>query len=80
MASLSHYLAHWCQTASRNEGESWQKESLTSPYLKSNLASNNSKTEIWANGQRDGRTDEYRWALCSTQQSLANALYFTAVQ
>ena len=32
-------------------------------------------TRMWANAQRDGRPDEYRGALCSTPQSLADAHY-----
>jgi len=36
---------------------------------------------MWASAERDGRPAEYRWrALCSTQQSVANAQYSSAVQ
>jgi len=33
---------------------------------------------MWANAQRDGRPAEYRWrgALCSTLQSLADAMQY----
>jgi len=33
------------------------------------------KLEMWANARRDGRPAEYRWRLCSTPQSLADAHY-----
>ena len=33
------------------------------------------KLEMWANAQRDGRPAEYRCALCSMPQSLADAHY-----
>ena len=36
--------------------------------------------EMWANAQRDGRSAEYRWRLCSTPQSLDDAHYLSAVQ
>jgi len=35
---------------------------------------------MWANAQRDGRPAEYRWRLCSTPQSLADAQYWSTVQ
>jgi len=34
---------------------------------------------MWANAQRDGRPAEYRCALCSTPQSLADAQYWSAM-
>jgi len=37
------------------------------------IIKNKHKLEIWANAQRDGRPVEYRWRLCSTPQSLADA-------
>jgi len=39
-----------------------------------------SPLEMWANAERDGRRAKYRWPLCSTPQSLADAQYLTAVQ
>ena len=36
---------------------------------------NYGELEMWANAQRDGRPAEYRWRLCSTPQSLADAHY-----
>ena len=33
------------------------------------------ETRMWANAQRDGRPAEYRWHLCLTPQSLADAHY-----
>jgi len=41
---------------------------------------NIAKLEIWANAQRDDRPAEYRWSLCSTPHSLADAHYYNAVQ
>jgi len=41
---------------------------------------NDVQLETWANAQRDGRPAEYRWCLCSTPQSLADAQYWSAVQ
>jgi len=37
-------------------------------------------TRMWANAKRDGRPAEYRWRLCSTPQSLADACCWSAVQ
>ena len=41
---------------------------------------NKNVIRMWANAQRDGRPVEYRCALCSTPQSLADAHYQSAVQ
>ena len=51
------------------------------------LLSNNYQLEMWANAQRDGRPDEYRWRplfnatvwLCSNAAKAQNLLKFAGV-